>query len=187
MVVSDWTSSMYPYTAQLLIWAMSAPQAKIDVVRFVFFNDGDQKEDADKVLGAAGGIYHSKSNSLEDAFETMKVCATNGKGGDIPENNIEAILEAIATYKEAERILMIADNSADVRDIQLLDKISKPVHIILGRSKGFPYINTHYMEIAIKTKGSLHTANKDYEGDDLQALMQSVQDYHRERKKKKAK
>ncbi|TAF35705.1 MAG: hypothetical protein EAZ57_00910 [Cytophagales bacterium] len=184
VVVSDWTSSMYPYTAQLLIYALSAPQGQVDVVRFVFFNDGDEKETSDKKLGQAGGIYHSKTNSLEDALETMKLCAAKGKGGDVPENDIEAILEAIQSYPEAQRVLLIADNSAPVRDIELLSKVTKPVNIILGRSHGFPYINQDFIRIARETKGSLHTEYNDYQGESLEKLIKDIEAYKAKQKRK---
>jgi hypothetical protein len=54
---------------------------------------------------------------------------------------------------------MIADNYATPRDLSLWSKISIPIHIILcGTSGG---VNTSYLNLALKTKGSLHTTEKD--------------------------
>ncbi len=56
VVVTDFTSSMYPYSAQLVLWfAINTQQTKISDV--FFFNDGDQKPDAEKTNGPLNIIY----------------------------------------------------------------------------------------------------------------------------------
>jgi hypothetical protein len=53
---------------------------------------------------------------------------------------------------------LLADDS-DMRDIKLLKRIRKPVHVIIcGTKKG---INAQYLQLAYRTKGSVHTANND--------------------------
>ena len=53
-------------------------------------------------------------------------------------------------------IVLIADNNAPPRDMALLSKIKKPVHVILcGTEVGD--IELAYLQIARKTGGSLHT------------------------------
>ena len=62
--------------------------------------------------------------------------------------------------KEArdEDIVLIADDS-EIRDMSLLKRIRKPVHIVLcGTKRG---INQQYIKLAIATKGSIHTTNSD--------------------------
>ena len=63
---------------------------------------------------------------------------------------------------DVEEIVMIADNWANIKDLCLADKIKKPVRIILcGAENGF--INVDYLELARKTKGSIHIMNEDLE------------------------
>jgi hypothetical protein len=55
-------------------------------------------------------------------------------------------------------LVLLADDS-DIRDMSLLKRIRKPVHIVLcGTKRG---INPQYIKLAIQTKGSIHTANND--------------------------
>ena len=83
----------------------------------------------------------------------------NGSGGDTPENNLEAIIEAIKLYPEYSNVVLIADNFATPRDLSLLSKIKKPVKVILcGTYAG---INTNYMDMVRSNKGSLHTIEDD--------------------------
>ncbi len=54
--------------------------------------------------------------------------------------------------------MLVADDSP-VRDMALLKRIKKPIHVIFcGTVKG---INSEYLKIAYQTKGSIHTANSD--------------------------
>ena len=84
-----------------------------------------------------------------------------GSGGDIPENNIEALLRAQYKSRSDDEIIMIADNNAYVRDISLLYKIKKPVRIILCNVPCGVTINPHYLKIAQFTNGSIHTVHQD--------------------------
>jgi hypothetical protein len=81
-----------------------------------------------------------------------------GEGGDDPENDLEAITASILAYRDYGDIVLLADDS-QVRDMALLKRIRKPIHIILcGTKKG---VNDQYLKIAYQTKGSIHTANTD--------------------------
>ena len=155
VVVTDFTSSMYPYSAQLVLWfAINTQQTKISDV--FFFNDGDQKPDAEKINGEVGGIYHEHRVNFTDIRNLAYKTAGKGIGGeDLEENDLEALLYAMEKAPNAKGYVLIADNSAPPRDMELIDKIKKPVHIILcGTSGGF---DLAYLELARKTGGSLHT------------------------------
>jgi hypothetical protein len=154
-VVTDFTSSMYPYTAQLVLWfAINTQQSKISDV--FFFNDGDQKPDAEKVSGEVGGIYHEHRVNFTDIRALAYQTASKGIGGeDLEENDLEALLFAMEKSPNAKGYVLIADNSAPPRDMDLINKIKKPVHIILcGTSNG---LEIAYLELARKTGGSVHT------------------------------
>ena len=160
VIVNDWTGSMYPYGAQAVLWHRMNFE-KNAVKYFVFFNDGNQKLDMQKRIGNTGGIYYSKPDSIGYILKVMKLVAKRGNGGDIPENNIESLLKAIKLFKGYDELVMIADNNASVKDIILLEKVTVPVRIILcGKAPGQP-VHPHYLEIARKTGGSVHTLEED--------------------------
>jgi hypothetical protein len=163
LIVNDWTGSMYPYGAQAVLWHRLNFHKKA-VKYFIFFNDGNAKLDRQKRIGNTGGIFFGRADSLEYLLKVMKVVAKRGTGGDIPENNIEAILKGIRLIKGFDQLVMIADNNAGVRDMSLLDRVTVPVKIVLcGSRKNIP-IHPHYLEIARKTGGSIHTIEEDIEG-----------------------
>ena len=60
-----------------------------------------------------------------------------------------------------ENIILIGDNWAKVRDINLLNKVKVPVRVLLcGVTEGME-IHPDYLNIAYKTKGSVHTIEQD--------------------------
>lgn len=82
-----------------------------------------------------------------------------GNGGDSPENDLEAVLTGIQYLTDFEDILLIADNKSPVRDIELLEKINRPVHVLLCDVRGT--IHPDYIKIARETGGTLHTLKED--------------------------
>jgi hypothetical protein len=167
LIVNDWTGSMYQYGAQAVLWHR-LNFANNNVKYFVFFNDGNKKLDRQKRVGNTGGIYYAKPDSVEYILKVMKLVAKRGSGGDIPENNIEALLKGIKLFKGYDELVMIADNKAGVRDMALLDKVTVPVRVILCGANTNQPIHPHYLEIARKTNGSIHTMEEDIIG--LQSL-----------------
>jgi len=158
LFVCDVTGSMSPYISQLLLW-YKLNLTKGLVKQFFFFNDGNGCNDYKKRIGATGGFYHVSANDINQVTSVLYEAMTNGDGGDIPENNIEAILEAIRMYPEYTNVVLIADNFATPRDLELLSKIKIPVKVILcGTYAG---INTKYMDMVNQNRGSLHTINDD--------------------------
>lgn len=160
MVVADLTGSMAPFTAQLTLW-FKLHENDHNIKNLVFFNDGDMTPDAKKIIGKTGGIYDSKETSYEKVRELALKTIDGGCGGDIAENNIEALLHAQNLNPDAKELIMIADNSANVKDLVLLKDVKKPVRVILcGTGYG---VNLDYLTIAFKTGGSVHTMEKDLE------------------------
>ena len=159
-VVADLTGSMSPYSAQIVLWFKLKPNDQ-RIKQVVFFNDGDMTPDATKVIGATGGLYYSNAVTYDSIRALAIQTISNGCGGDIPENNIEALLFARKKAPKNKELVMIADNTASVKDLALIDKLDIPVHIILcGTAFG---INPEYLNIARKTGGSIHTMEKDLE------------------------
>lgn len=94
-VVVDVTGSMQPCAASVYQWMRVETDSRKNIRFFVFFNDGDGKPNANKTIGSTGGIYGNSGENLTQILETMQTAMKNGHGGDIPENDIEAILFAI--------------------------------------------------------------------------------------------
>ncbi|RME19110.1 MAG: hypothetical protein D6799_01900 [Bacteroidetes bacterium] len=161
LIVMDITGSMYPYAQQLSTWLQLHFGVDSTQQYFVFFNDGDRKPDEAKKIGVTGGTYFTAAKRVEDVVKAMNLAIKNGEGGDAQENVIEAILYGLKKVKNIEHIILIADNWAPVRDINLLPKVKTPVHVILcGVTNGMK-INADYLNIAYKTKGSVHTIEED--------------------------
>lgn len=75
---------------------------------------------------------------------------TNGSGGDIPENNIEALLAGDKLCSSCDSIIMIVDNWAPIKDISLLTGWHKPVKVVVCGV--FDKINPDYLKLARDTK-----------------------------------
>jgi hypothetical protein len=85
----------------------------------------------------------------------MQTAMRRGDGGDIPENNLEALIAAQKRWPQLDSFIMIADNNAAIKDISLIKQVTKPVNIILcGVSDK---IHPHYVELAAKTNGRIYT------------------------------
>ena len=160
LIVVDVTGSMAPYSLQICLW--NRLNFKVGENNYyVLFNDGDAKSTNQKKIGNTGGVYPLKIDSIIDLEKNMIKVMQKGFGGDIPENNLEAIIVGLKKFPNTKEIVMIADNYAPVRDMILLEKIKIPVRIILCGSYELRY-NCDYLNIARQTKGSLHTMEYDY-------------------------
>ncbi len=163
-LIEDVTGSMYPYIAQTLAWKKMKLDSSI-LEYFVFFNDGDRHPDGP--IGNSGGASYLKSHDFEKIGSKIQEVMQKGKGGSAPENNIEALLFAETKFDESDSYILIADNNAPVRDMKIVEKVKKPVHIILcGVHNG--RIHHSYIELAAQTGGSLHTIEEDI--DDVKAM-----------------
>jgi hypothetical protein len=157
VVVADVTGSMYPYTADLLLWLQlsAGPQERT----FVFFNDGNDAADRDKVLGRTGGLYEVRTADPEQIKRTVLLAMSGGGGGDAPENDAEALLRAHALAPDAAEIIWIADNHTFPRDTRLLVGTKLPVRIILCGADH--YLNPRYLALARHFGYSVHTMTDD--------------------------
>ena len=160
VIVTDITGSMYPFMDQVLVWhALQLTQGEDN--RYLFFNDGDDQPDNHEALGRAGGIYHTDAEKMMELMKTMETGMRAGYGGKGPENDIEALLAGEQKLRELDELILIADNYSDVWDIELLESLKVPVHVILA---GADYgVNEQYLEIAYRTGGTVHTLKQDIE------------------------
>jgi hypothetical protein len=161
LIVVDLTGSMYPFGRQVSTWLKLHFLRDTTSQHFVFFNDGDRKSDEEKKIGATGGLYYCKARNSEELINTMDLTVKKGQGGDAPENPMEAIVYGLSKSGKVEDVILIADNWAKVRDIKLLSRVKVPVRVVLcGVLEGME-INEDYLNIAYKTKGSVHTIEQD--------------------------
>lgn len=158
-VVCDITGSMAKYTSQFLYWLKN----NLDngrVKRVVFFNDGDTKETKNKIVGFTGGVYMVEANNFDNVFQTCLKAMEAGQGGDIPENDIEALIEASSKFPDIDTLVLIGDNYATPRDLTIVKDIKVPVRVILCGNENAT--NTTYLDLAKATSGSFHTAQEDF-------------------------
>ncbi len=153
--VIDVTGSMAPYTGQVLALLKTRPELATDE-HFSFFNDGNGAPEILKRIGNSGGVYTVKSNHFDSIYNTMERAMRAGGGGDLPENNIEAILRTLKQWPGTDSILMVADAHAPVKDLKIIGFVNKPVHIVLcGDISNL--IPIDYVQIAKQTFGAILT------------------------------
>lgn len=159
LMVLDVTGSMSPYSIQVCLWnRLNFKPGKPNY--FVLFNDGDRKKTSQKNIGSTGGIYTLKADSAIDLEKKIIYVMEKGFGGDIPENNLEAVIQGIKKFPFIKQVIMIADNYSPVRDMALLEKIKIPVKVIVCGAYDLRY-SCDYLNIAKATNGSIHTLKTD--------------------------
>lgn len=162
LVVMDWTASMYPYGASVLLWhALHLRDSSI--AHFVFFNDGNERPTKQKIPGKTGGIFHSQTNDIDTVLTKMAEVMEKGDGGDSPENDVEALLRGSKSLQGYAEVILIADNSSRIRDLSLAPYLKVPIKIILCGVKEDRPIHADYLNLARRTGGSVHTLEKDLE------------------------
>lgn len=159
LVVIDWTSSMYQYSAQCLAWHLDYVDTS-GLRYFAFFNDGDAKWEYEKKLGETGGIYFGSSDNMSKVVRVFNTAMRKGLGGEMPENDVEAITKSMEHYTDFKDLILVADNSM-IRDFDLWDQIKHPVRVILA--DGDWTVNPQYINLAYLTGGSFHTGVGDWD------------------------
>lgn len=149
-VVMDVTTSMSQHIAGFSWWLMNSPDS-LNIVHYAFFNDGDNMEDRHKKIGETGGIYQGKKQF--DLTATLMDAMSNGNGGDLTENDLEAALRAQEQAPEASALLLIVDNFSDVRDMKLLSSITKKTHVLVAGN--VTAVRECYLDIAKATGGDV--------------------------------
>lgn len=162
VLVCDMTSSMFPYTTQVFDWMMENVDNN-SIKGIIFFTDCDSL--GNETRGRLPGkMFMVKKKDELLLWDTMFAAINNTENNkDKEENNIEALLFAQKNFPEVDDIVMIADNSSQVKDMKNLSKLKKRTHIILcGETyeKNLAF-QSDYVQIAKKTDGSIHTLEDD--------------------------
>ena len=154
----DWTGSMYQYGAQAVLWHTLNFKTS-GIKDFVFFNDGNDTPDDHKVIGKTGGVYFAQAKNINRLINTFYLVSRRGKGGDDPENDVEALLRGINRFEDFDELILIADNNSCMRDFCLITNLDVKVNVIVcGAKYG---INPQYINLAYLTGGSIHTMEED--------------------------
>jgi hypothetical protein len=164
VLVCDITTSMFPYTTQVFDW-LNENNENTTIKGIVFFTDCDSlgRQTRGRLPGKMFSVRKRDELLL---WDTMFAAINNTENNkDKPENNIEALLYAQKNFPDADEFVMIADNSSEVKDMRSLSKVKKKVHVILcGETYQKNYaFQSDYVEIAKRTKGSIHTLEDDVE------------------------
>lgn len=164
-LVCDWTESMYPYGIQVLYWLhYFADNEKI--TKWVFFNDGNEKQQGEKEVGRTGGLYPYEGSNLGEIMTLMQRVKNAGNGGDMPENDLEALLFAQNHFVGLKHLVLLADASSEIRDILLIKRLARllsmqdtQLHILLCGE----LIAYDYLYLAQVCNASIHTSTEDWE------------------------
>jgi hypothetical protein len=160
LVVNDWTGSMYGYGSQVLEWHLEHFRTS-GIRSLVLFNDGDKKSTYEKKIGHTGGVYMERADNIVKMVSLFNLVMMRGSGGDRAENDIEAVLTALQRYPHPKELVLIADNNACIRDMELADSIRVPIHIIICGYLPAVGINPQLVVLAKKTNGTLYTVDQD--------------------------
>jgi len=158
LVVMDWTGSMYRHGSQAVLWH-TLNFNNSGIKNFVFFNDGDKKEDFRKQIGKTGGVYYAQAKNLNRLVNTFYLVGKRGNGGDEPENDVEALIKGMNRFEDFDEVVLIADNNSCMRDFSLISNLDVAVNIIVCGAE--TSINPQYVNLAYHTGGSIHTIEED--------------------------
>lgn len=189
VVVCDLTSSMYPYSTQIFTWFRKNLK-KSNVQAVVFFTDCDSTGRETRQIGTSGQLFVSTALEPASVLPIMIQAARNTVNNhSSAENDLEALLFAQQQFPQAKHLILVADNGSPVKDMALLDKIKKPVHVILCGTTmdSTQAFQPDYMDIASLSGGSLHTIEDDIYLDKLsrQTWIRIAERYYKYDEKKK--
>jgi hypothetical protein len=114
--------------------------------------------DYKKKIGSTGGIH--QVTAIRDVTKTIMSAMRSGDGGDLPENDIEALLAAEKSLNGAQSLLLIADNFSDAKDMKLLDQLRTPVNVLVCGNTSV--VRECYMNLAKSTGGVILLKGKEY-------------------------
>ncbi|MFK7809826.1 MAG: hypothetical protein AB8F74_18615 [Saprospiraceae bacterium] len=166
-IVANIDCSMYKYIDELLVWNYSDDSERSNNTYWLFngFQNKSKKSNDDH---HSRGIYHVVKNDVEGFATTIDKIVNFSCGANRLENVVEALIIGAKDKQAEEELLFIADNYSDASDLHKLNQLKTPVRVLLTASTYG--INEHYLEIAYRTGGSVHTKDEDISKDRLRQL-----------------
>ncbi len=171
-IIANIDCSMYQYLDELMVWNYSDEQEQNNNSYWLF--NGFQNNSKPSGLGNdRRGIFYVPNNDVAGFCNTVDKIVNFNCGGNRLENVVEALILGAKDKSPEEELLFIADNYSDVSDLNKLRELHVPVRVLLTASEYG--VNEHYLEIAYRTGGSVHTIHEDIPSRHLQALKDGEQ------------
>lgn len=165
-IIANIDCSMYRYIDELMVWNYSDETEQANNSYWLF--NGFNYKDPETTGHSRRGIFHVPENNVEGFFTTIDKIVNFSCRGSRLENVVEALILGAKGKSADEDLLFIADNYSDVSDLEKLDQLTVPVHVLLTASEYG--VNENYLEIAYRTGGSIHTKQEDISAERLKAL-----------------
>lgn len=171
-IIANIDCSMYQYLDELMVWNYSNEHERNNNTYWLF--NGFQNNSKPSDLGNdRRGIFYVPNNDVEGFCKTVDKIVNFSCGGSRLENVVEALILGAKDKSPEEELLFIADNYSDVSDLDKLKELHVPVRVLLTASDYG--VNEHYLEIAYRTGGSIHTLHEDIPSRNLQSLRDGEQ------------
>lgn len=168
VAVCDLTSSMYPYTTQLMEWFKNQQRNRkgnrSTIQGVVFFTDCDTMGLETSQNGPPGQFFVSHELTAAAVMPVMLQAARHTRNNQFPaENDLEALLFAQRQFPNAKNLILLADNGSPVKGMEKLGLLTKPVRVILAgtHTDSTQAFQADYEAIARQSGGSLHTIEDD--------------------------
>lgn len=171
-IVANIDCSMYQYIDELLVWNYTDASEQKNNSYWLFNGFQNNSKPSDSGHDRRG-IFYVPNNDVEGFCKTVDKIVNFSCGGNRLENVVEALILGAKGKSPDEELLFIADNYSDVSDLDKLDELKVPVRVLLTDSD--LGVNEHYLEIAYRTGGSIHTTYEDLSTDQLKALKDGEQ------------
>ncbi|MFT4760043.1 MAG: hypothetical protein ACI9XO_002413 [Paraglaciecola sp.] len=166
-IVANIDCSMYQYIDELMVWNYTDLSEQNNNTYWLF-NGFQNNAETSETNHHKRGVYHVSKNNIEGFFNTIDKIVDFSCSGNRLENVVEALIIGAENKSTEEELLFIADNYSDVSDLDKIADLTTPIRVLLTASEHG--INEQYLEIAYKTKGSVHTTKEDVFSKELAAL-----------------
>ncbi|MDP4266078.1 MAG: hypothetical protein Q8880_01420 [Bacteroidota bacterium] len=159
-VVINLSPDMYGNSGMVILWNSVFPEN--EVVENISFYNMEKKQKGYSKGGVQDIINVPGSDSMTISRILKKYCKNNQEV-NTTQNTVEVLLRTMSKAKDCNDIVLITDDSY-ISDMHMVDNVSKPVHVIMCRTKNSSKVNPQLLDLAYRTKGSLHVGDYDLTG-----------------------
>lgn len=165
VIVCDMTSSMYPYSTQLMTWFDKQANRRGRAIKgVIFFTDCDSTGYETRPDGPPGQFFVAATAETSVLLPVLLQASRHTRLNRFPaENDLEALLFAQEQFPTVKNLILIADNGSPVKGMDKLSRLTKPVRVILAgaHTDSTQAFQQDYEAIARQSGGSLHTLEHD--------------------------